>query len=126
MTQKKQRELAKKMYKSSLTHGLVNSLKVQQVIKEAFKNRVQNLPSVLKAYKRLIETALKKEVLIIESATPITNQKSLEAQIRAKTKANKVNFEINPNIIVGARITHGDWIYDATLDTELNQLKEIK
>jgi F0F1-type ATP synthase delta subunit len=51
--------------------------------------------------------------------------KKLQKQIMAKTGAARINFIVNPHLTTGARITHGDWVWDETLDSKLEQIVNV-
>ena len=123
MKAKKQAKIAKVMFKNSLdSSGYVTSPKVKAQIDQITKTKPQGLTRVLKAYKRLIETAIAKEEIIVESASEIAGQKKIDAELLLKTGAKKITHKVNPNIVLGARIRHGDWIWDETLDSKLEHL----
>ena len=125
MTTKKQLKIAKTMLKRSLNpDGSVANQKVRQVLQQNVKEKPIGFLRILKYYKKLIGQALSKEEIIIESATKITSDK-LEKELLFKTGARKVSKKINPNIVLGAKITNGDWVFDATLDAKLEQLTKV-
>lgn len=121
-SRKKQLLAAKNMFKESLTDNNIDPAKVRQILKKIIAQRSTNLVNILKIYKRLIETKLTQEQVIVETAADLTNQKELARKLIAKTKAKKVLVRINPKIVFGVKIVHGDWIWDATLDAKLKQL----
>ena len=121
-SRKKQLASAKNMFKESLTHGSIDPTKIRQILKKIIAQRPIDLASILKIYKRLIETKQRQEQIIIETAADLTNQKELTKKLITKTKAKKVLVRTNPKIVFGAKIIHGDWIWDATLDAKLKQL----
>lgn len=125
MISKKEAQFAKKMYRNSLTNGAVNLKCAKAALKEIMSQKLAHPARVLSAYKRLIEEALKKEEILVESATKITNQKVFEKELRDKTGVKKIVYKTNPQIIIGARVTHGDWIYDDTLDAKLRQISNF-
>ena len=119
---KKQIQIAKSMLKNSLSENLVDSKLVSKTLKEITPQRPQGHTKVLKVYRRLVENALKKEVILIETPQKVANQKQFEQEITRKTRTRRANFKINPKIVFGAKITVGDWVYDATLDAKLEKL----
>lgn len=125
MAAKKELKIAKLMFKQSLTGGTVDTRKVGTVLKAVSSQKLAHPTSVLKIYKRLIQIALKKEEVVVESASRLTNQAKFEKELKQKTGALRVKYKINPDFVLGTRITHGDWIYDETLDEKLNQLTTI-
>lgn len=122
MTGKKELQIAKSLFRKSLTDGSVNSKKVRTILKELSSQRVSRLVGILRAYRRLLSSALSQEEVVVESATKITNLNEFEKEIKVKTKAKRIVYKINPKIIIGAKITHGDWIYDSTLSAKLERL----
>jgi len=115
-------KIAKIMFKDSLSEDLVDTKLVSQTLKKIIFQKPPGLINILKIYKRLIETQLKKEEIILEAGSKIANQKKLEKELIKKTGAQRIRFKIDPVIVFGAKVTHGDWIYDATLDAKLKQL----
>jgi F0F1-type ATP synthase delta subunit len=113
---------AKIMFKASLKDGLLNQSKIRQVIARLSSPKIVCRSLILRYYKRLIRQALAKEEITIETPIQITNPKKLGAQLLSKTSAKRVKFKKTPNIVFGAKITYGDWVYDATLDSKLKQL----
>lgn len=122
ISRKKQIQVAKAMLKNSLKNNLVDSKSIREVLRKIISQKPPGLTQILKVYRRLIENAIKKEGILIETPQRLTNQKQLEQELIKKTGAKRVNFITNSKIIFGAKITSGDWIYDATLGTKLEQL----
>lgn len=127
MKAKKQIKMAKIMFKNSFdSDGFISVAKVKAQMNQIVKAKPQGLTKILKAYKRLIETALRKEEVVVESAVKLTSLKKNETELLTKTGAKKVTYKINPKIVLGTRITHGDWIYDETLDSKLKQITNFQ
>lgn len=123
MRKKKQIAIAKLMFKKSLNEkGFIDPQKLRQAVKETVIAKPAGFINLLKIYKRLIENALSKEEVMVTAASKIPNQKQFEKMILAKTGARKILYQINPKIVFGARVTHGDWTYEATLGAKLKQL----
>lgn len=113
---------AKIMFKASLKNGLLDKAKIRQVLKKLTSQKTVGRFMILKYYKRLIREALAKEEITIETSRYLSNQKKIAVELLSKTGAKRVKFKKNPKVVFGAKITHGDWIYDATLDARLKQL----
>lgn len=122
MKKKNLQKIAKTLFKKSLTDGTVNVKKVQLVLKETVARKPPQLVSILKIYKKLIENTLLEEQVVVETALKLANQKKIEKEILNKTGAKKIIYKTNPKIVLGAKITHGDWVWDATLGAKLAQL----
>lgn len=122
MTKKKQQKLAKLMFKESRnSQGFIDPQKVRQILRK-INLQQKDVIKILKIYKNLIAVALAKEKVIIETGQKIKFGIKLEKKILAQTGADKVVYKVSPQIVFGARLTHGDWIWDATLDSKLRQL----
>lgn len=110
------------MLLKSKTNGQVDAKKVKTVLNEVVSASPQNLTAILRTYKKIVDRSLLQEEVTIELASPIKNEKKLESEIVAKTKAKRIRLKINPNIVFGSKITHGDWVWDNTLEAKLKQL----
>ena len=123
MKTKKLTKIAKFMFKNSLdASGFVSGAKVKTQMQTVAKAKTQGLSRILKTYKKLVENALSKEEVIVESAVKLASLKKKEVELLEKTGAKKVTYKINPKIIFGTKITHGDWIYEETLDSKIAKL----
>ena len=123
MKSKNLEKIAKSLFKKSLNNdGLVDTKKVQIILNTIVSQKPPQLIKILKKSKKLIEAALSREELVFETAQKLPNQKKFEQNLFAKTGANRINYKINPNIVLGARITHGDWVWDESLQAKLNNL----
>jgi|SRR3989344_3797149 len=120
-SQKKSR-VAKFLFKKSLKNGKVNSLMVRHILKIVGNLKPPGSIVILKNYKRLIKEKIAKEEVIIELPKKPANSKVFEQQLLKMTKAKKIIYKLNPKIVFGAKIIHGDWIYNTTLQAKLEQL----
>ena len=122
MRKKKRQEIARSLFKKSLTKGSLDTKKVRKVITLLEKENPFNLKAILKTYRNLIVSALSYEEVVVETGMAPAGKKALEKKLLQKTGAKRVVFKENKNIIFGARIKHGDWVWDATLDSKLSQI----
>lgn len=122
MNTRQKTKIAKDLFKKSLNHGLVDSKKVSAVLKNLSASKPQGLIGILKIYKRLIESKIAGETLIIESPAPINTISKFSKDLLNKTSAKKIIYIQNPDLVFGAKITNGDWVWENTLETKLKQL----
>lgn len=114
---------AKSLFKASLKNNLIDENKVKKITKLiASQKRAESL-KLLKFYKRLIDQKIAQEQLLIETPTAF-KQLALTKKLMAKTGVRKIIYKTNPKLILGARVKHGDWIWDSTLDAKLNQITQ--
>ncbi|MBI2327547.1 F0F1 ATP synthase subunit delta [Candidatus Curtissbacteria bacterium] len=123
ISRKKTIQIAKSLCKKCCTpEGHIEPSKIHLVLKALSRQKPAGYSNILKAFKRQVETSLAKEEVIVEAAQKPTNWKQLEKTLIEKTHARKILFKTNPVFISGTKITHGDWIWDATLEAKLKQL----
>lgn len=123
MNTRQKTKIAKDLYKKSLKNGLVDSKKVSTNLKTLTASKPQGLIGILKVYKRLIESKLDSETLTIESPASSSALKKYEKDLLGKTQAKRVVYKTNPDLVFGARISSGDWVWEDTLETKLKQLR---
>src|SRR3990172_12716390 len=99
MKGKKIKDLAKVMFKKSLTEGVVNPASVSAVLKETISQKPQNLKNILKFYKHLIESKIAREELIVETAQKTKEIEKMEKELLSKTGARRIKYKINPKMI---------------------------
>jgi len=121
MQKRQQIKIARALYKASLKNGVLDNTRAQKVLEQIVKLHPQGLIGILQNYGRLISQALSWQSVVLESAS-VSGMRDLEKKLIKTTGARKVIFKHNPNFVFGARITHGDWIYEDTLESKLRQL----
>lgn len=122
MNTRQKTKIAKDLLKKSLRDGLVDSKKVSAVLKNLTASKPQGLIGILKVYKRLIVSKIAGETFTIESPAPINTLKKYGKDLLNKTAAKKIVYVVNPDMVFGAKITNGDWVWEDTLATKLKQL----
>lgn len=118
---KKLTKIAKVMFKNSVSGGYLDTNKARRIIAEVSTQKPTGLAKILTTYKKYIERQIASEEIIIESAVPLPN-KSLEKELLSKTGARRIKYEINSQMVTGAKIKHGDWLYDESLSGKLANL----
>lgn len=121
MNKKRLYRFAKSLFANSKTNGFVDEKKVKNILNLLVKTKPANLVSILRIYKRLISAAINKEQIVFESALKVQNKK-LQQDLISKARAKRIIYKVNPKMVFGAKIAHGDWVWDATLDAKLSQL----
>lgn len=121
MQKRQQIKIARSLFKASLKNGILDTSRAQKVLEQIVKLRPQGLIGILQNYSRLVYQALSWQNVLVESAS-VSGIRDLEKKLLKATGAQKVTFKHNPKFVFGARITHGDWIYEDTLASKLKQL----
>lgn len=111
--------IAKLMFKNSLKNGAVDAKLAGKVLSQVTSQKPYGLSKILAVYKNLIARQISKEEIVVEASTLPSFNKN---EFLKKTGAKRISVKINPEIIFGAKITHGDWVWEETLDSRLKQL----
>lgn len=123
MITKKYFKIAKSLTKRSLDEdGKTDPRKIKQILSAIGKQKPQGAASILKAYKRLMTRILATEEVILES--PTKPEAIFAQELLKRTGARKIIQKTNPNLVLGAKIIHGDWVWDETLDAKLARLTQ--
>lgn len=112
--------IAKILFKNSFNNGFLDNKKIMFNLNTISTLKPQGLVNVLRQYKRLIRQALSIEELQIESVDALSIDQ--EKELLIKTNAKRINYKLNPKMVFGAKIKHGDWIYEQSLDNKLSQI----
>ena len=112
---------AKEMFKRSLKDGQIDPQKVKDVLKELSDQKEAKTTKILRIYKNLISQALSWQEVVVETALDTIGDDQ-KRSIIAKTEAQSVKIVKNTKIVAGAKIYHGDWVYDETLEGKLKLL----
>lgn len=113
---------AKMLYTKSLTSGDIDEKKTRSNLLEIIQQKPAGLSSILKIYKRLITNKIAQEQIVIETGSQVPLQKSTIDLIKSRSGAKKVTCRVNPQIVFGTKISHGDWLWDNTLEAKLKQV----
>ena len=116
-------KIAKVIFKDSLRNAQLDNGQIRTIVSKIVKLKPKGYLNILKAYKKLVASQMAKEEILIESATPL--DKNQEKEILTRAEAKNIRYKINKNMVFGAKITHGDWIYEASLDAKLKQVTNI-
>ena len=116
-------QIAKIMFKNSMSDGYLDTNKTKRMIVEVSAKNPTGLVKILTAYKKYVQRQIESEEVIIESAVPLPN-KSMEKELLSKTGARRIKYQINSQMVTGAKIKHGDWLYDESLSGKLEKLTQ--
>jgi len=126
MIKKDQIKIAKLLFKNSFSGEFLNEKKILGNLASLKTFKTLDLLHILKSYKKLIEKQIAKEDILIESPIKLNLPKKTIDSLIKKFGAKRIQFRENPHLVLGAKILHGDWVYDSSLDAKLEQLKGVK
>lgn len=116
-----------KLVEASFKDGKIVESHVVKCIKllksQPTPQAILSLSEYLKELKRLE----RKHTMYIETTYPLTSSQLLKAKkiVEKKTRINKVITNINPEILGGFKLRVGDEVWDETLLSKIQQVKEV-
>ena len=89
-------------------------------------DRLELLRAIQRAYKELFEERTGMILVEVRSATPLSEQQvdRLRGELRESFKRDPIlAAKVDPDLIGGFMVKVGDWLYDATVRTQLETLR---
>jgi F-type H+-transporting ATPase subunit delta len=124
---KQNRRDAKALFQSSVVNGVLDENRARQIVTEVLALQPRGYLNILEHYKRLVKLDQERHSARIESATPLTpeSQDNFKAVLERKYgRGLHFSFTENPALIGGVRVQVGSDVYDSSIRTRLNDLKE--
>ena len=123
ISRKRGQQIAKLLCKKCcMSEGYIQPDKIHLVLKELTRQKPAGYTNVLKALKRQVARVQDREKVTVEAAQIPSNWKEFEKGLIERTHAKRILFKQNPEMIFGVKITHGDWVWEETLNSKLEQL----
>jgi F-type H+-transporting ATPase subunit delta len=124
---KEARKVSRLMLRNSFTSGKLDEEKISQMVQSVLTAKPRHYVDTLKDYQRLLHLEVEKRRAVIESATPLN--RSLGDRIIENLKARygddlATEFRTNPELLGGLRIKIGNDVWDGSVKSRLNQLRE--
>ena len=123
---KEARALSRQLFRLSLTDDKVDRSKVNSVVQAIIAQKPRHYLGALDQYQRLIRLELAKRHVVVESATPLSEQTSSSVLDNLKQKYGHdltSEFIVNPDLIGGMRIKLGSDVWDGSVRARLNSLQ---
>lgn len=98
----------------------------KKFIKEFKKLPLNEAVLSLKYYLRAVKSELSRSTLLIESAVALSSAQIKEIENSFKTKnINETKTQLSPSILGGVKVRIGDVIFDNSVRSRINQVKEV-
>ena len=123
ISRKKLQKVAKTLYRNSFSAQGIDPKKVKRNLEIIARQKPQGSTKILTIYKQLLEKAISQEEIVIE--TPQKLSSKTEKDLLNKTGAKKIVYKISPQMVFGAKIKTGDWIFENGLDSRIQALTNI-
>ena len=79
----------------------------------------ENLKIFISELKKQIE----KSTIYVETAFPITDKEAYIKELESLFPNKKIEFRVNPSLIIGVRIIDNDNVYDNNMNNLLNKIE---
>lgn len=114
---------AKKLFALSFVNESLDEKRVLYIVSEVLKDKTREKNALISAYTKLISEYIRYNQIQIEIPKGFSISQSEVELLAKKTKAKYTRIVESEKNIFGAKITHGDWVYDNTLAAKLNNIK---
>ena len=126
ISKQEQRE-ARQLFHSCLVNGLLDESRVRQTVSLLMSKKPRGYVGILSRLHRLVKLDLEQHAARVESATPLPAD--LQADVAGRVKkiygeGLDISFRQNPALIGGLRIQVGSDLYDGSVKTRLERLKQ--
>ncbi|MEO6848189.1 MAG: F0F1 ATP synthase subunit delta [Chthoniobacterales bacterium] len=121
------RKLARELFKLSLVNGRLDSKRVSEIVDSVAAKKPRNYFQILKELQRLIRLETEKHHAIVESAVALDAASSQAIEKSLKTRFGNhitTEFKTSPALIGGLRIRLASDVWDGSVLSRLNLLKE--
>ncbi len=118
---------ARQMLRLSLVDGAVDADRVRKIIRKVADGKPRGYLQILGGYLHLLRLELEKRQAMVETAVelqPATRQ-SVEAELQRKYGGDLTfSFAINPELLGGMRVKVGSDIWDGSVKSRIERLKQ--
>lgn len=124
---KQNRRDAKELFRACVANGVLDENRVRQTVAEVLGQKPRGYVGILEHFQRLVKLDEARRAARIESAIPLTPD--LENNFKAALERRygrglHFTFAQNPSLIGGVRVQVGSDVFDSSIRTRLNDLKE--
>ena len=118
---------AKALFRSCLVNGLLDDDRARRTVDEILSAKPRGYLTMLAHFERLLTIEVQRRSVTVESAAPLNP--ALEAEIRGDLQKQygaglNFTFAVVPELIGGLRIRVASDVYDGTVRTRLDRLRE--
>ena len=124
---KQARRDAKQLFRSCLVNGLLDDNRVRQAVRRVAEAKPRGYFAVLAHFQRLVRLEVEQRTAKVESAAPLPPESQADVKHnldRIYGQGLEISFAQNPALIGGMRVKVGSDVYDGSVQSRLERLKE--
>ncbi len=124
---KQSRRDAKQLFRSCLSNQLLDEARVRQAVSAVIAGKPRGYVAILSHFQRLVKLELERHRAKVESAVALSAEEQTAVQGNLAWKYGQgldVSFVQNPALIGGLRIQVGSDVYDGSVQSPIDALRE--
>ncbi len=121
------RQLSRQLLRASFTDGQLDRGKISSLVQSLATKKPRHYLAILENYKRLIRLEVEKRHARIESAAELASEVKSRVLTNLQKKYSKdltTEFVVNPQLLGGMRVRIGSDVWDGTVRSRLERLKQ--
>jgi F-type H+-transporting ATPase subunit delta len=120
------RRQSKELFDLSIVDGRLDENRLRTIATEIVEKKPRHYVQMLKFITRLTRLEVARHHAIVESATQLSDEKRTEISSNLATKFGKITTEFrhSPSLIGGLRVKLGSNVWDGSIQSRLETLKQ--
>jgi F-type H+-transporting ATPase subunit delta len=120
------RRQSKELFEMSIVNGRLDENRLRMIATEVVEKKPRHYVQMLKFIARLTRLEVSRHHAVVESASPLSDEKRTEISSNLATKFGQITTEFrhSPNLIGGLRIKLGSNVWDGSIQSRLETLKQ--
>lgn len=119
---------ARRLFRLCLDGNAVAEDRVRLIARKIAERKPRNYETLLTAFSRMVEYAVKSRTATIQSAVPLTEEERSRIQTKLAAKYGDglyYNWEVEPGLLGGVRIQVGDDVKDGSVRSKIDRLADL-
>lgn len=124
---KQARREAKQLFRGCFVNGVFDENRARQVVAQVLQARPRGYLAVLTHFQRLVKLECERRLARIESPLPLdpAQQAAIQSSLQQRYGPGlSFQFSQRPDLLGGVRVQVGSDVYDGSIRTRLNEVRE--
>ncbi len=118
---------ARQFLRLTLRNGNLDLATAKTIVEKVIADKPRNYLGILTSFQRLLRLEMEKRHAIVESATPLpeTEQVTVTADLQLRHGSDiTTEFRTNPDLLGGIRVKLGSTVWDGSVKSRLEALRD--